>query len=107
MTAATKEVTTDDADHPMYLEVFTVPEFAKFLGRTPLTVKRWISDRLLPPPILRCTTYGYAHYSKAEATIIEAVLLEHMREYEYLHHTHSVTINRLWQSVEAYRKSHM
>lgn len=101
----TKEVTTEGIDYPIFTEVLTIPESAKFLGRSALAFKRWISDKLLPPPILQCTSYGYMHYSIGELQLIAKILKEHEKDYEYLHHTHEATINQLWQTLEAYRKS--
>jgi len=102
-----KEVYAKGMEHPMFAEVFTIPETAKKLGKNVITLKRWIAEKILPPPILECTTYNYKHYSLKEVQIMDEVLKQHAREYEYLHITHDFTINQMWQRIEAHRKSNI
>lgn len=84
---------------------FTIPEAAEALGRTQLTLKRWIRDGILPPPIYKDSTYGYMHYSVGELQTVAKILASHERVYDYLRREHEETINRLWQAVEGHRKS--
>ena len=58
-----REVQTDDMEYPTTVEAFTIPEAARALGRTELTLRRWIADDLVPEPILIDTTYHYRQYS--------------------------------------------
>lgn len=102
-----KEVTVVDSDTPIYAVVFSITDTAKALGRTVLTIRRWIAEKLIPPPRLACTSHGYMHYSEGELKLIAKILSEHEEEYNYLHHTHVLTINRIWQHIEAYRKEHI
>ncbi len=102
-----KEVTADGLSHPVSAVVYTIPMAATALGKTPLTLRRWINEGLIPPPILQCTTHGYMHYSQAELQLISKLLYKHSKEYDYLHSTHQTIINSIWQSIEAHRKSHI
>lgn len=69
-------------------------------------MKKWIADKLVPPPVYEDTAFGYLHYTREELQIIAKQLSEHFEVYDYLHHTHTPTINRVWQAVESYRKQH-
>lgn len=89
----------------MTLKVYTVPLAAAALGKTVVTFKRWIKDGLLPPPVLKDTTYGYMHYSEGELKLVAKIIRQHEKEFDYLHTTHLVTVERLWQSLEGYRRT--
>ena len=100
-----KEVYKDGhEDRVICKRVFTIPESAKYLGKSPITFKKWITDRIIPPPIWLDTSYGYYHYDLHELQSIATALRRHEKDYSYLHHTHDVTINSIWQAIEAYRK---
>ena len=90
---------------PICMDVFTLPESAKFLGKSIITFKRWINDNIIPPPILSCTSYNYMHYSLGELQSIVRILKEHEKNYEYLSTANDKTINQLWHDIEEYRKS--
>lgn len=102
--AEVKEVYLNATDS-VSLPVYTIPKAAKALGKTELTIKRWIKDEMLPPPMLKDTVKGYLHYSEGELQLIANVLTEHNREYDYFHATHSHTVERLWQAIEGYRRN--
>jgi hypothetical protein len=85
-------------------DCYTVPEAAAALGKSQLTVKRWIKEKLVPPPILVDSVYGYLQYSEKELKIFAEVLREHEKHYDYLHCTHLSTIDSLWQRIEGHRK---
>lgn len=89
------------------VRVFTIVEAAKALGKSALTLKKWIKESLVPPPILTCAAYGYKHYSEGELRLIAKQLLKHEDEYNYLHTTHDSTIDSMWQAMEAYRKENV
>lgn len=98
-----KELYTDDMDHPVCVEAFTLPEAAKALGRSELGVKRWVADGIIPPPYLRDTIRNFRHYSAGELRVIARVLKEHEEEFRYLSAKHTVTIHTMWQAVQAFR----
>jgi len=102
-----RELYTDEMDHPVFVESFTIPEAAISLGRSAIGLKRWISDGIVPPPILRDTVRGYKHYSVGEVRVIARVLAEHDRDFKYLAAKHTHTIHTLWQSMQAYRAMHI
>lgn len=82
---------------------YSVPEAAKALGRTPLTLKSWIASEMVPPPILADTTYGYMQYSKAELQSIAKVLHKHEKVFSYLLKTHTDTVNDIYRAVDSCR----
>jgi len=97
-----------DADGQLYVvECYTVPEAARAIGRTQLTLKRWIKDGLIPEPYLVGATYGYHYISAGELQVIANILKVHEQQYDYLHHTHTMTVNRIWQEVEQFRKEYL
>lgn len=102
-----RQIMTDGLEHPEYVTVFRMSEAAQALGRSMLTLKRWIKEDLIPGPILQDVVYGYMHYSEGELKLIAGFLAEHERDYEYLHYTHTTTIHRIAQGLEAYRKLHL
>ena len=102
-----RELYTDEMDHPVVVESFTVPEAAKALGRSEIGLKRWLSDGIVPPPILKDTVRNYRHYSAGELQVIARVLRDHEEEFRYLTVKHTPTIHTLWQGIQAYRAMHI
>lgn len=102
-----RELYTDEMDHPVSVEAFTVREAALALGRSELGLKRWISDGIVPPPILLDTVRRYRHYSVGELRTIARVLRDHEEEFKYLTVKHTPTIHTMWQSIQAYRAMHI
>lgn len=97
------EVQIEGVDYPMVIEVYTIPEMAKSLDRSVLTVKKWIKEKMIPPPVIRDTSHGYSRYSRGEVDVIVKCLLEHEKGYDYLHKTHIWTINRIRECMRQYR----
>jgi len=100
-----KEVYVNGMDHPTVAVVFTIPEAAKALGKTPLTLKRWISDDLIPPPVLIDTTCGYKHYSRGELMIILELLTQYSKDYTYIVANDNPFVHSVWQKLEHYRRT--
>jgi hypothetical protein len=94
-------------DHPVSVECYTLPEAAEGLGRTLLTLNRWIKDDLLPGPYLRETVRKFRVYSIGELRAIARVLAQHEHEFAYFTTAHTVTRNMIHQTVHAYRVSHI
>lgn len=94
-------------DHPVYAESYTIPEAAEALGRSVLGFKRWITDGLVPPPVLRDTVRGYKHYSRGELEVIRREIARHEREFTYYSVKHESTVHMLWQAMQAYRAMHI
>jgi hypothetical protein len=82
---------------------FTVRETAQALGRSELTLRRWIKAGMIPPARLFDTSYGYMHYSRGELKIIARILARHEAEFDYLHKKHESTIGNIWDAVQNYR----
>ena len=102
-----REVYTGDMDNPVYVESFTIAEAARALGRSEIGLKRWLTDGVIPPPILLDTVRRYRHYSAGELAVIARVLREHEEEFKYLTVKHTPTIHTLWQGIQAYRAIHI
>ena len=102
--AEVKEVYINATDS-VSLPVYTIPKAAQALGKTQITFKRWIKDQMLPPPIFKDTVKGFNHYSEGELQLIADIMVEHFREYDYFHATHTHTVERLWQAIEGYRRN--
>ena len=100
-----REVVEEGMDHPMYAVTYTVPEAAAAFQMSILGFKRWIKEGLIPPPVLREPVRGYRLYSRGELAAIMREVTVHMRECAYFATSHSVTIERVWQAVQAYRST--
>lgn len=98
-----REILAGDMDVPVYAATFTVPEAARALGKSDLTLKRWIKEGLIPPPVLRDTRRGYLHYSEGELMVLAKILAKHERHMAYYSLTHEVTQHAIWQAMQAYR----
>lgn len=94
-------------EFPQVVEAFTLPEAARALGRTELTLKRWIAEDLIPAPILRDTTRHYFQYSVGELDVIARELQEHEREFTYYAVAHTATRERIAQHMFAFRQQHI
>lgn len=104
---AVREVEVEGMDYPTSVECFTLPEAAKALGRTELTLKKWIATDMIPAPVLRDTSRGYRHYSVGELRIMARVLAEHERDNAYYTTGSIYTKERLMQAVHAYRMQYI
>lgn len=102
-----REVVAGEMDHPAVVESYTLSEAAQALGRSELTLKKWINDDLVPEPVLRETIHGYRVYSVGELTIMARVLAEHERDYSYYTQQHDVTRNTMQQLLHGYRMLHV
>lgn len=98
-----RELFAEDMDAPTSVESFTLPEAARALGRAELTLKRWIREGLVPPPLLKDTSRGYSHYTEGELTVLAKELAKHEKDMSNYSLTHAVTQHAIWQSMQAYR----
>lgn len=83
---------------------YTVRETAQALGRSELTLRRWIKAGMIPPARLYDTSYGYMHYSRGELKIIARILARHEADFDYFHKKHESTIGNIWDAVQNYRE---
>lgn len=94
-------------EHPVFVESYSMQETADALGKSYLSIRKWVSDGILPPPILRDTVRNINVYSVGELLVIRRELRRHEAEFSYLCITHDLTINRIWQAVQGYRSMHI
>lgn len=77
---------------------------AEALGKTVVTVKRWIKDEMLPPPAITDAVRDLPCYTAGEVKIFAKILAKHEKDFDYFHTTHYDTIENLWQAIEGYRR---
>jgi hypothetical protein len=87
--------------------VYTLPEAASALGKSPLTLKRWISEELIPEPVLVDDVYGYRQYLAAEVRIIADELRRHEENYDYLTSNHREVVLRIANRIEELRNARL
>ncbi len=90
------------------IESFNISETAEALGKSILTIRRWIDHDMLPAPFLR-EVGGHAVmvYSKGELEVIARVLSRHAGDYQYLCEKHDHVRHDMHQHVHAYRTQRM
>jgi hypothetical protein len=102
-----REVYRSDKAESEYimLETYTIPQAAEALGKSQITLKKWIDEALIPPPVLACGTYGYALYSVGELQLIAEFLKSYQQDRVYLSKTEASELESLRQRFEGYRRS--
>lgn len=95
----------DGMDHPVSANAYTLPEAARALGRSELTFKRWVSEDLIPGPVLLDVVRGYRHYSEGELKVIARELAVHEKEFSYYTVKHVRTRENIMQAMEGYRRT--
>lgn len=104
LTAGTeREVTYEEAEHPVVVQSFTIPELAAALGRAVLTLRRWIEADKIPAPYLQDTSRSLRVYSIGEAEVIATVLSRHEAAYRYLTSTNQAALQEMHESMHFYR----
>lgn len=98
-----REVTYEDAEHPVTVRSFTIPELAAALGRAELTLRRWISADKIPAPYLQDTGRALRVYSIGEAEVIATVLSRHENAYRYLTSTNQAALQEMHEMMHFYR----
>jgi hypothetical protein len=102
-----REVYVEGMEHPVNIEAYTIPDASRALGRSDLTVKRWIEDDLIPGPVLKDTVRGYRVYSAGELRAIADVLRRHEVTFSYYATAHTTTREHMMQALHAYRARHI
>lgn len=82
---------------------YTMSEAAEALGRTRLTLKRWVRDGLIPPTVLADTVYQYRQYCEEELKLIAQQLAIHEAEFSYFTKKHVETIAEIQRVLQEYR----
>ncbi|MCK5307071.1 MAG: hypothetical protein KAJ73_00535 [Zetaproteobacteria bacterium] len=100
---ARREVVCDARDNPFNANVFSMSEAAAALGRTLVTLNRYLSEDMLPYPIIYTTSHGYKQFSRGELNLIAKCLAKHAEEFDYFHKSHFSTIERIHSVIERYR----
>lgn len=98
-----REVTYDDAESPHSVESYSIAEVAKALGKSEVTIRRWIEADKIPAPYLRDTTKGNKVYSVGEADVMRRILSQYEAEYTYLGSTNHTAVSQMHEHMHAYR----
>lgn len=78
---------------------FSVTEAAEALGRSVLTLRKWIKDSLIPAPIFEDVSKRNLCYTLPEIEAIAACLEEHERSFVYLGVSHRTSITLISRAV--------
>lgn len=98
-----REVTYEGAERTYTVETFTIVEMAGALGKSEMTLRRWISDDKVPAPYLVDTARLASRvYSIGEARIIHRVLSARTG-YAYLTATDHATVLALNEQLQGHR----
>jgi hypothetical protein len=68
-----------------------------------LTVKRWVTEELIPEPVFEDTVYGYKQFLSSEVRVIADELRKHEEKYAYLTSGHSDVVERIHARIEVVR----
>lgn len=98
-----REVAPINGGRLLTVECFSVPEAARALGKTELTMKKWIDEGMLPTPVLHDTARRYRQYSVGELRVIARVLAAHGEDFSYYAKNHIGTRERMAAEVARYR----
>lgn len=98
-----REVTYTDAERTYQVPTFTLGELADAIGKSEMTVRRWIQDDKLPEPYLRdVSRQNVRVYSIGEVRIIHDVL-SRRDGFAYLTSTDNHAITELNERLHHYR----
>lgn len=100
-----REVYTEGVEEVYSTQSYTVPEAARALGKSYITLKRWVRDGLIPAPILRDAHRQHRLYGAGELQEVCRVLAQHGREFSYYAKMHETTRSELFAAVERHRAS--
>jgi hypothetical protein len=90
-------------DHPVAVESFSIVQAADALGKSAITLRRWIDADKIPAPYLQDVSKKNYVYSAGELRVVARVLSQHEREFTYLVSEHNHVVETLHQAVHAYR----
>ncbi len=90
-------------DHPIAVESFSVPQAAAALGRSVITIRRWIESDKIPAPYLEDVQRHYLVYSVGELEVLARIIAQHEREFTYLASEHNDISLRIHQAIFGYR----
>lgn len=90
-----------------YVSCFSVPKAAEALGRTELSIKKWIRDGILPPPIWRDVSRGFKRYTVGELQVIAAEIAKHESSFVYISVRHTETVTAIWGAIRVFRASNI
>lgn len=99
-----REVRAAGSSRPLYVATYTIPEAARALGKTELTLKKWIEEGMVPEPTLHDTARNYRQYAQPELEAIAAVLVLHAVEFSYYAKNHIGTRDRIFADVSRARR---
>lgn len=90
------------------VKCYTLSSMALALGKTRMTLRTWVKTGVIPPPVLRDENNDrFKYYSFGEVKIMNRVLNQHFKEFDYLATSHETTIHQMWQEIEGYRREYI
>lgn len=90
-----------------YVECYSIPKAAEALGRTELSIKKWLREGILPPPIWFDVDRGFKRYTVGELRTIASVIAQHEGNFVYISARHTETVSALWRAIQLFRASHI
>ena len=99
-----KSLTPMGQEEPFNDYSYTLNQTAAALGKAQLTFKKWVNDKMVPEPIIVDTSHGYQQYLWWEVEAMLEPIADHFDHFDYLHNTHTDTINAIWSAVNEARE---
>lgn len=85
---------------------YTMRETSLALGRSLVTLNKWIRDGIIPAPIYVESIRGYVVYLAQEVQVMHRAIALHERSFTYLGTGHNATIQRIWSGIESVRQTY-
>lgn len=86
------------------LSILSYNKLSECVGVSYSTLCRWVRDSMLPDPVFYDIRTGRGVYSLKEAEIIITEINTHTKKYVYYRGDHSEVRNRIFKSIDNYRK---
>ena len=89
---------------PIVIECYTMKESGRALDVDDLTIKRWISSKMIPQPLFRTTHMGWRVFTRGELEIVCNILADHKSQYRLFRISHTEVIAAFHEQISEYRK---
>lgn len=106
MEGTLREVSTPDGQLET-IECYSLRETAEALGRSLLTLRKWVDTGIFPAAQLVDTTYNYNQYSRGELDVVAPILDAHFTAHSQLQQNHTATREALSIVIDEYRENYL